>query len=260
MKLFQKARNSKIYVDKSQLIEKVSERIDTMDQYICITRPQRFGKTVNACMLGAYYTKDMGSAALFETLSVEGAAGFRKYLNAYNVVYIDFSIGLEACSSYETYLTKIVEKLRSDLYDNYPKLERREYDDIRQVFLDTDDSFIFILDEWDSIFHQEFMTDKDKKEHLGFLKGLLKDQPYVDLAYMTGILPVAKYSSGSELNMFQEYNFMNDQVYEAYFGLSEEEVRELCRTHKSVSFEDLKWWYMVFCLTITENCGFRTGS
>ena len=68
------------------------------------------------------------------------------------------------------------------------------------------------MDEWDSIFYKDFMQEKDKKAYLEFLKGLLKDQPYVELAYMTGVLPIAKYSGGSELNMFKEYNFMNDRI------------------------------------------------
>ena len=65
----------------------------------------------------------------------------------------------------------------------------------------TSDLF-FVLDEWDFIYHQDFVTDEDKRAFTKFLSVLLKDQPYVELAYMTGILPIAKYSSGSELNMF----------------------------------------------------------
>mgnify|MGYP005983858811 FL=1 len=87
------------------------------------------------------------------------------------------------------------------------------------------------------------MNDEDKKAYLEFLKGLLKDQPYVELAYMTGVLPILQYSNGSELNMFREYNFMNDMIYESYFGFTENEVRELCEHSKDVSYEELKYWY-----------------
>ena len=65
--------------------------------------------------------------------------------------------------------------------------------------------FIFVFDEWDCIFHKDFITDEDKKKYISFLSSLLKDKAYVLLSYMTGILPIAKYSSGSELNMFAEY-------------------------------------------------------
>ncbi|WP_199484156.1 AAA family ATPase, partial [Absiella sp. AM22-9] len=125
----------------------------------------------------------------------------------------------------------------------YPKLSEKSYDYLYQMFLDTNDSFIFIMDEWDSIFYKDFMQEKDKKAYLEFLKGLLKDQPYVELAYMTGVLPIAKYSGGSELNMFKEYNFMNDRTYEDYFGFNEEEIIELTKKYTKPSFETLRKWY-----------------
>lgn len=52
---------------------------------------------------------------------------------------------------------------------------------------------------------------------------------------MTGVLPITKYSSGSELNMFREYNFMNDCIHEEYFGSHEEEVKKLCERYNGVS-------------------------
>lgn len=60
---------------------------------------------------------------------------------------------------------------------------------------------------------------------------------------MTGVLPITKYSSGSELNMFREYNFMNDCIYEEYFGFHEEEVKKLCQRYNGVSYEELIHWY-----------------
>ena len=111
------------------------------------------------------------------------------------------------------------------------------------MFLDTNDSFIFIMDEWDSIFYEKFMQEQDKQSFLEFLKGLLKDQPYVELAYMTGILPIPKYSSGSDLNMFDEINFMNDDEFDLYFGFHEDEVKELCNQINSLDYDELKYWY-----------------
>ena len=84
--------------------------------------------------------------------------------------------------------------------------------------------------------YKKFMRKEDRQAYLEFLKGLLKDQPYVELAYMTGVLPITKYTAGSELNMFREYDFMNDSIYEDFFGFDEAEVQELCKTHKGVSY------------------------
>lgn len=243
IKLFQKITDNKIYADKTLLIEKVSEQMENGNGYLCITRPRRFGKSVNANMLGAYYTKKFNSEKLFENLNIAKTKKFRKHLNKHHVIFIDFSRMPDICRNYDDYIRDIINGIKADLWDAYPFLEGKEYTRVSKMLEDSGDSFVFILDEWDAIFYKSFMTKEDKSRYLEFLKNLLKDQPYVELAYMTGVLPVAKYSSGSELNMFREYNFMNDSVYGAYFGMSEEEVKKLCGEAKNVGFEELKRWY-----------------
>lgn len=253
VRLFQNMRNSEFYADKSRMIVKISAQMMKGNQYICITRPRRFGKTVNANMLGAYYTKGTDSSFLFENLAVSKLPEYRTHLNRHNVIFIDFSRIPDFCESYREYMESILKKLRLDLMEAYPFLKGKEYDSISEMLLDTQDRFVFILDEWDYVFCQEFVTEKEKSSYLAFLKNLLKDQPYVELAYMTGVLPVAKYSSGSELNMFREYNFMNDTVYETYFGLTGDEVKKLCETSNTVSYEELKFWYDGYCLSSGES-------
>lgn len=253
MLLFQNIINSNIYVDKSRLIEKISAQMSKGSQYICITRPRRFGKTVNANMLGAYYTKGTDSSFLFDGLAVSKQDNYRKHLNSHNVIYIDFSRMPDFCDSYRQYIGSIVKKLYQDLKEAYPSLQEKEYDSISEMLRDTKERFVFILDEWDCVFYQTFASAKDKNSYLMFLKGMFKDQPYAELVYMTGVLPIAKYSSGSELNMFKEYNFMNDCVYEEYFGLSEKEVLTLCENCGSVKYEELKFWYDGYFLSSGES-------
>lgn len=243
IRLFQETLNSEIYVDKSMLIDKVSSKIRTGNKYLCITRPRRFGKTINATMLGAYYTVSFDSAAMFQSLAISKTINYRQHLNRHNVIYIDFSRMPDICNSYQDYISSIRQKLKEDLTDSYPRLAARTFDSSSDLLQATGDSFIFILDEWDSVFYKAFMTEYDKLNYLLFLKGLLKDQPYVELAYMTGVLPVAKYSSGSELNMFDEYNFINDNIFDDSFGFCSEEVKELCFRHSTVSYEEIKRWY-----------------
>lgn len=241
--LFQEALNSEIYVDKSMLIDKVSSKIRTGNKYICLTRPRRFGKSMNAHMLGAYYTKGLDSSAMFEKLAIAGTADYEKHRNKHNVIFIDLSRMPDLCKNYQDYISAIIKNMQRDLQETFPKLELEEDSSISEILKNTGESFIFILDEWDSIFYKGFMTKQDKDNYLFFLKNLLKDQPYVELAYMTGVLPIAKYSSGSELNMFKEYNFMNDHTYDLYFGIHEDEVRELCRKTNTISYEELARWY-----------------
>ncbi len=240
---FRNTIRNQYYVDKSLLIEKVSSNIGTGTHDICITRPRRFGKTVNARMLAAYYTKGYDSSGLFDSLMVSKTGEYHKWMNSKNVVFIDFSEQPDICESFKDYLAYYIKGLKRDLEVAYPDLKNRDFDRISDMFEATGDSFLFILDEWDSVFYEKFMTEDDKGRFLKWLKGLLKDCPYVDLAYMTGVLPIVKYSSGSELNMFSEYNFMNDNVYDQYFGFSEAEVKELCGMQDKVSFTELREWY-----------------
>ncbi len=242
-RLFQDALNDEIYVDKSMLIADISRNMNTKSKYICITRPRRFGKTVNANMLGAYYTKGYDAHIMFDDLQVAASALYEKDLNQHNVIYMDLSRIPDMCSSYRDYILSVMEKLKQDLLEVYPKLNGKKYFSLSDMLLNTGDSFIFIIDEWDSIFYKDFMSRNDQTSYLEFLKGLLKDQPYVELAYMTGVLPIAKYSSGSELNMFREYNFMNDNTYDIYFGFNETEVKELTEKHQTVSYAELAEWY-----------------
>lgn len=267
-RMFGMMLRDEIYVDKSLLIEQVSRAIGTWNRYICITRPRRFGKTINANMLAAYYTRGYDARPLFDRLAIARTSGYEAHRNRYNVIHIDFSARPDFCGGYEDYIRDILLALKQDLADAYPALCGREYTSISRMLLETGDSFIFILDEWDSIFHETYMSQRDKERFLGFLKGLLKDKPYVELAYMTGVLPIVKYSSGFELNMFREYNFMNDHTYEEYFGLTGEEVRALCEANHRVSYEELKWWYDGYymsngqslfnprsvCCALTEGC------
>ncbi len=251
--LYQEARNSQIFVDKSWFIERMSQNIRTSSKCICITRPKRFGKTMNANMLAAYYTKGLDSGSLFSDLKIAQASVdsegktkkpfYPEHLNQHNVIKIDFSQMPDDCSSYAEYISSIRNKLKQDLGECYSDLDPMAYDSLSSYFEATEDSFIFILDEWDAVFHEDFMKECDKKEHLKFLQKLLKDQAYVKLAYMTGVLPIAKYGSASTINMFDEYNFMNDDVYDTFFGFTEQEVQNLCKEKQTVSYEELKQWY-----------------
>lgn len=141
-----------------------------------------------------------------------------------------------------------------DLKKAYPEIvtDETEYlvDILQDIYEEKEEKFIFVLDEWDYIFHQDFASETDKKRYLTFLRSLLKDRAYVKFAYMTGILPIAKYSSGSELNMFAEYTMATEEKFSEYFGFTEKEVDVLYEKYKmsypeyrKVTREGLKEWY-----------------
>ena len=243
---FSKTTKEKYFVDKSELIEKMNELVGTASQYVCITRPRRFGKTLNAMMLASYYSKNADFKELFDKLEVSKSESYLKHLNKHNVVYITFSKPTSDYTNYVEYINGFKKQLIEDLKEKF-NIEFDENDKLGKIFEDlynqTSEGFVFIIDEWDYIFNNNLFAEDDRKEFLRFLEDLLKDRPYVELAYMTGVLPIAKYSAGSALNMFLEFNIMNDHTYDEHFGFTNEEVESLCKKQNKVSMDNLKEWY-----------------
>ena len=225
---YQEVVNGSYFIDKSGILAEIIPLIKTSQKYICITRPRRFGKTTAANMIGAFFSKACDSADIFDTLTIADYAGYSMHLNQYNVIYIDFSDMDDACTDYSSFIGRLKKRLKRDLRDAYPKISFDEDSTISENLLyinqQTQDRFIFILDEWDVVFGLHFISDEDRRQYLLFLKVLLRDRSYVAFAYMTGIMPIAKYSSGTELNNFLEYTMASEEKYSEYFGFTEPEV------------------------------------
>ena len=128
--------------------------------------------------------------------------------------------------SYQAFRESLVRRLSADLREAYPDLFFTD-ESLPEKLDKTGDRFIFIIDEWDAVFEASFMTEADRQSYVLFLKSLLKDKKYVHFVYMTGILPIAKYSSGSSLNMFHEFSAFEDAIFYPYFGLTEAEISDL---------------------------------
>lgn len=217
------------FVDKSQILNEIIPLVDKGGSQICITRPRRFGKTVMANLISSFFSKGCDADDIFEHLHISKNKDYQQYMNQYPVIHISFNKQPRRCSSYSDYIDRIEGILIKDIMEAFPDAEIDPSEAVWDILLSLnskDDSakFIFILDEWDYIFHQSFVTEADQASYLSFLQNLLKDMPYVVFTYMTGILPIAKYSSGSELNMFLEYTMATEEKYSQYFGFTEEEV------------------------------------
>lgn len=265
--LFRNEYAAPYFVDKTEILKelvplvKLEENMGTNFtpasglKYICITRPRRFGKTVMANMISSYFNRGVDSREIFSNLKVSGYDWFETHLNKHNVIHIMFNEVPDVFITYDQYINRIKKKLIWDLQKSYPDAGICEDDAVWDalnsiVEYEDDVQFIFVLDEWDFIYHQSFVTDEDKKAFTKFLSVLLKDQPYVEMAYMTGILPIAKYSSGSELNMFCEYTMITEEKFSDAFGFTESEVdnlyeRYLAQNGESVKVtrEGLRLWY-----------------
>lgn len=241
------------FVDKSLLLEELIPAFGRGNRYYCITRPRRFGKSVMANMVGAFLGKDTDASGLFGDLAIAKSKNYEKHLNNHNMIFIDFSRVPRECTSYKQYIDRIQNGINEDLMKAYPNMKidmtGTVWDMLLDVFLETGDKFIFVLDEWDAVFHMSFVSEEQQKEYLLFLKNLLKDQVYVEFAYMTGVLPIAKYSSGSELNMFLEYDMSTKKRFSEYFGFLDSEVDELFERYErendepEITRENLRIWY-----------------
>lgn len=242
------------FVDKSLLLKDLFPLIDEGSNYVCITRPRRFGKTVMTNMITAFFSRACDTKEIFQKLFISQAEEYERYINHYAVISISFNDVTGDCVSYADYIGRIEKRLVKDLKKAYPELvtDETEYlvDILQDIYEEKEEKFIFVLDEWDYIFHQDFASETDKKRYLTFLRSLLKDRAYVKFAYMTGILPIAKYSSGSELNMFAEYTMATEEKFSEYFGFTEKEVDVLYKKYeinqpkyRKVTREGLKEWY-----------------
>ena len=243
---FQESLNSKIYVDKTGLIEKTNAALNTRQKFMCVSRPRRFGKSMAAAMLAAYYARGEDSAELFEALKISKAESYEKHRNQYDVIKVNMQEFLSMTHSMDEMLVMLQKYLIFDLMDHFETVRFRDEHNLIQVMKDIyskpNHSFIILIDEWDCLF-REYKQDKEaQKEYLDFLRAWLKDKDYVALAYMTGILPIKKYGSHSALNMFTEYSMTDPGDLAEYFGFTEKEVFALCEKY-DMSFEEAKMWY-----------------
>ncbi|MDE7205616.1 MAG: ATP-binding protein [Lachnospiraceae bacterium] len=239
---FQMLSNDKYFVDKSAIIEKINERINTKNRYLCITKPRRFGNTSVLNMLGAYYGKAYPSNALFDHLNIGKYKDYALHLNQYNMIRFSLNELSGKGSAYHNYIERFETIINNDIREAYPTLRDKEFDSLSDLLAATGDQFIFMIDEWDYIFSHN-LYEENQSDFLEFLRGLLKDQPYVALVYMTGVLPIKQYSTGSALNMFKEYTMLNDPYFEDYFGFAEQEVAGLCDKQSKLTLNEIAEWY-----------------
>lgn len=240
--LYEELVNSEYFVDKSDMIEKMNRRIRTNTKNVCITKPRRFGKTSILNMLGAYYGKAYDSKELFDNLKISKSDTYMSHLNKYNVISLNLNDLPDEGSTYEEYISLIRESIADDIRETYPGLKDKKFRRISDLLGATGEQFIFIIDEWDYIFSHGLFCEHHS-DFLEFLRNLLKDRPYVALTYMTGVLPIKKYSTGSALNMFKEYTMLKDPFFEEYFGFTDKEVETLCERQSALTMDEIRDWY-----------------
>ncbi len=246
---FEVALNSEIYVDKTELLTYTNKVMNTLQGYICNSRPRRFGKSITANMLTAYYSKGCSSREMFSNLGISKAEGFEKHLNQYDVLHWDIQWCMEPAGGPEKIVSYISEQTISELKEYYPHILPEKIrslpESLSRINAATGTKFIVIIDEWDVLIRDEASDVRTQEEYINFLRAMFKGtEPtkYIQLAYLTGILPVKKEKTQSALNNFKDYSMLHAGPIAPYVGFTEAEVQKLCEEYGH-EFEEVKRWY-----------------
>jgi hypothetical protein len=239
------ARSSKIYVDKSALLGELDEVFGTEQRFVCVSRPRRFGKTMAANMVCAYYDRTVADD-VFDGLAIARAEGFSHGRKKFDVLRINMQEFLSRAKDMAGLLSRLRRIVLRDLFREYPDIEYFDWEDLvecmQDVYQETQRPFVIVIDEWDCIFREYPHDAEAQRQYLDFLRDWLKDKEYIGLAYMTGILPVKKYGTHSALNMFTEYSMENPGPFAPYVGFTGDEVRHLCAEY-GMDFGECCAWY-----------------
>ncbi len=246
--------NDDIYIDQSGILAFTNNRIGKRKRYLCVSRPRRFGKSLTAEMLTAYYDRSCDSGFLFQGLEIAKDDSYVGNLNQYDVFSINVQQFLRGAGKPAQLVPYMESQLLQELRSMYGKLLGYNEEDfsfnnlpmaLAALFARDEGKrkgFIFIIDEWDCIFREAPEDKQAQKAYLDFLRDLFKDRTYVKLAYMTGILPVKKYGTHSALNIFDEFSMTEPKGLAKYVGFSEADVMELCKKYH-MNFDEAKRWY-----------------
>ena len=242
---FTQAKNSMIYVDKTELLEQLNLRLSTENKCIAVSHARRFGKSHAAGMIDAYYSLGCDSSKLFDNTKISSHADYKKYMNKYNVIHLDIS------SFWDFHKKDLIESIKERVYDDFKEIyaESLNYNKdihvlLNEIYHKTTTPFVIIIDEWDCV-----IRNSDDKElvhsYLQFLHSLFKSEEskaFLALGYITGILPIKKIKDESALNNFREYTMLDSYPITPYYGFTEEEVKQLCQKY-DMDFDSIKAWY-----------------
>ena len=265
------AKNTRIFVDKTDFIAKTNAILNTDGKLLVLSRPRRFGKTVTADMLLAYYSKAYAGQNIFAGLKItdnEYKESYTRHLNKYDVIYIDMNsvrddyiaytededLQIKGITTIVDYLQySVIEELKensdyAELLSRSRKVGKKNLSSaLKEISRHTKEKFILIMDEWDLIYRDYRNATDLQESFIDFLRGLFKGkkgQSNFALAYLTGILPIKKYNSQSALNTFDEYNMLAPGDFACYFGFTEDEVTQILKSPECrISHQELKEWY-----------------
>ncbi|MCD7892533.1 MAG: ATP-binding protein [Erysipelotrichaceae bacterium] len=239
-------KQSPIFIDKSLFINYTNSRLNIKERFLCVARPRRFGKSTDAQMLVAYYSKGCDSSLLFNDLEISHEDTYIKNINMHNVIFINILKFYKRTKNPEQLIAMITRSIMRDLLVEFPNVDYLDKNDLsfslEDIYSQTNNKFIFIVDEWDCLLRNKESKESDKVKYIDFLDVLFKDQPYIELVYMTGILPIKKFDDQSTFNMFTEITMIDPSSLAKYMGFTSDEVKELCQKY-DMDYQEIQSWY-----------------
>ena len=249
------------YVDKTAMIAYINSTIDTADKLTCVSRPRRFGKSMAAQMLYAYYDKSCDSRELFAKYKIAEDASFGKHLNKYPAIYIDVTDFTTKYSGRDDLVEMMQQRIVKDIAKAYPDIVPEEGCDLMDylvdIFMETGEKFMMVIDEWDAICREAANKPRLMDSYVNLLRRLFKGGDTARIfacVYMTGILPIKRYGTQSALNDFREYSMTEPKALAEYFGFTSEEVQALC-TKYHMDFDEVKGWYDGYHFSVMRPVG-----
>ncbi len=250
------SKKNQYYVDKSMIISKLNELVESENRFICVSRPRRFGKTMAANMIAAYYSKGCDSHEVFSDLKISKDASFEENLNKYNVIKIDMN-GIVSSKGSMSVVEYLSSEVIYELNETFPNISLPEdislAEALLNIYAETGEKFIFIIDEYDVMVRDENYTS-ELKDYIYLLISLFKSDDVniaIALAYLTGIMPIIKDKSQSGLNNFKEYTMLDAEDMAPFMGFTVDEVKTLADKN-NMDFEEIKRWYDGYNLNSVE--------
>ncbi len=248
---FLEDKSTSIYVDKTLFISELNKMVSTKEDFICMSRPRRFGKSMAGNMISAYYSKGCDTREVFSRMKLGQTSDYDKYLNKFNVIKLDLNGWYQNAKKKNghTDLIQLIEETVADEFrEQYPKIISVEdnsiYRCILKIYKELGEKSVIIIDEYDVLIREKVPQDLFD-QYLSFLNGLFKDttlRPAIALAYITGIIPIVRDKVQSKLNEFIEYTMLRSSQFASHIGFTREEVESLCAEYGMDKDECARWY------------------
>ncbi|MBO5799075.1 MAG: AAA family ATPase, partial [Paludibacteraceae bacterium] len=229
----------------------LNKLVSSQGNFVCLSRPRRFGKSMAGNMISAYYSKGCDTREVFSQMKLGQEPCFDKHLNRFNVIKLDLNGWYQRAiqrNRKDLLMTDIHETLVNEFKVAFPALSFCSGETLDQcilkVYAETGEKFVIIIDEYDVLIREQ-VPQSLFDNYLSFLNGLFKDtaiRPAIALAYITGIIPIVRDKVQSKLNEFTEYTMLDAAQFASHVGFTAEETKALCEQY-GCDFAEFERWY-----------------